>query len=188
MHLPHHQFPLILLPSLLSPLSSLHAPLSSVFLLYLSLSSYRYSGKTYFWYGESQKNNNESTHGVNCYSSADLVCTLSYLLLAPSSLSHSSFLLFFIVLIISQLNWHFEGMILYQQDITHVSEAGPYIVLPQPLPPFLLLLFLLLPFSYSPSPLLPLLTSLSLFCDIGGETKSDIQLKHQIVCSVVPFR
>jgi hypothetical protein len=55
-------------------------------------------GNTYYWYGESQKTSELSTHGVTCYSSSDL------------------------------LNWHYEGMILYQQNITGVSEPGPYVV------------------------------------------------------------
>eukprot|EP00026_Physarum_polycephalum_P010645 Phypoly_transcript_10814.p1 GENE.Phypoly_transcript_10814~~Phypoly_transcript_10814.p1 ORF type:complete len:324 (+),score=24.19 Phypoly_transcript_10814:90-1061(+) len=55
-------------------------------------------GSTYYWYGESQKTDDLTTHGVTCYSSIDL------------------------------LNWHYEGMMLYQQNITHVSEPGPYIV------------------------------------------------------------
>jgi len=55
-------------------------------------------GGTYYWYGESQKTSSLTNHGVNCYSSKDL------------------------------LNWHFEGMILYQQNITGVSQPGPYVV------------------------------------------------------------
>jgi hypothetical protein len=55
-------------------------------------------GKTYYWYGESQKTSSLNNHGVNCYSSVDL------------------------------LNWHFEGQILHQQNITKVSQPGPYVV------------------------------------------------------------
>jgi len=55
-------------------------------------------GKTYYWYGETKKTDNLTDHGVNCYSSIDLV------------------------------TWHFEREVLYQQNITGVSIPGPYIV------------------------------------------------------------
>jgi hypothetical protein len=42
--------------------------------LFLSCHSYTIEGKTYYWYGETNKTNDLSNHGVNCYSSADLVC------------------------------------------------------------------------------------------------------------------
>lgn len=55
-------------------------------------------GHTYYWYGETQKTNDLSTHGVNCYSSTDLI------------------------------TWHHEGQSLYQQNITGISVTGPYVV------------------------------------------------------------
>jgi len=52
----------------------------------------------FYWFGESTKTQDLKDHGINCYSSKDL------------------------------LVWKFEGQVLHQQDITGVGKQGPYVV------------------------------------------------------------
>jgi hypothetical protein len=79
-------------------------------------------GNVYYWYGESKKTSSLSDHGVNCYSSTDLVFTNPFRIILIFNC------LFYFILFFVQLNWHFERQVLYQQNITGVSQAGPYVV------------------------------------------------------------
>jgi beta-galactosidase len=54
----------------------------------------------YYWFGETQKNSNLSTHGVNCYSTKDKSLT----------------------------RWKFEGTVLKQSDIHGVKFGPPFII------------------------------------------------------------
>jgi len=55
-------------------------------------------GGTWYWYGESAKTSDLSNHEVTCYSSTDL------------------------------FTWKYEGDVFYNQNITGVSQPGPYVI------------------------------------------------------------
>jgi hypothetical protein len=57
-----------------------------------------YSNKKFYWFGETKKTENLITHGINCYSSNNL------------------------------LDWKFEGQSLYQENITNIPNPGPYVI------------------------------------------------------------
>ena len=88
----------------------------------------------WYWYGETKKTDDLSTHGVSCYSADTIAgswgaslgfckCQVVRVLI---SVTFGLLLFFFFIIVPGP--WTFEGFVLNQTDIVAPGQAGPFVV------------------------------------------------------------